>query len=230
MNKDKILLITFAVIAILFLLLCVVSAFMLVFKYSVVYAILSAVSAAGVIIFYLLELAKSRKCKIKYLFLGKKYRLQVSDSIRYFTGAEKSFIKNYMKSCKYNYRRSGNIHAVDYSANQYIDTLPEIRLPKVICVLQILYDSILFGGGFVEFCDKTAVQNFEDNYEVLCCTQYKIIPAELRYICLEVFLCNNFESQTHDDYVTQLSSLLVNFKDIISDLLEIYSKGVKSAV
>lgn len=226
--KNKKLKIIFAIISLIFLFIGITPfLFLCLYKFNIYCLIIFIISVLGTTIFYILCYIKSKNYQIKYIFLGKNFKTQITKSLEHFKGASKEFTKKYIKNKKYIYKVTGSIYDdVDNQEKNDI-SLKNFDIEKYKYFLNLLLNCIKNNGGFVEFCKKINDIDFESGYGILEYSQIELASPELRYLFCDIYILTDFyidkydnSSDILDKINKEYSPLLKNFETEITQIIE----------
>ena len=169
--------------------------------------------------------------KIRYMWLGKKFKEQFQEALKKFNTTDEEFIESFKKSAKINYKRCGSVLG-EVASSSWVYRSDE-HIPMLKEVFSALDDCVKSKGGFVEFIEKLN-KNGHSSYELHCYVLIDILSKELYYLMEDVFhytdfclvdigLSERFEEENNamkqrlnDVY----SKILFEFKDEIKELAE----------
>lgn len=185
--------------------------------------------------------------KMKYSFLGRKYKTLIKKSLQKFDGADETFKKDYVKWCKDNYKKSGKIEYVDpiygnaYFHNFYLykEKKNVLRLKNILLLLK---DCVRSRKGFLEFFERLQGADTESPYSAYEYLQVEMLPTEFRYLIQRVYaetsfnLCDVGLSKTYTEKNEELKKkttevfdpILFSFEDEIETALSFLEEKIKT--
>ena len=196
---------------------------------SLWFLILVVLFGALFVLFYKFARTIYKGYQIKYMCLGKKFKVQFKEALKKFNTTDEEFIESFKKSAKINYKRCGSVLG-EVASSSWVYRSDE-HIPMLKEVFSALDDCVKSKGGFVEFIE-TLNKNGHSSYELHCYVLIDILSKELYYLMEDVFhytdfcltdigLSEKFEEENNamkqrlnDVY----SKILFEFKDEIDEL------------
>ena len=232
MNKPRIKAVIFASLAIIsYAMLTIFITGLFAIPFEMEGLIITLSTAVISVILTFIAVVYSKEYKLRYLFLGKNFNKQVSESLKKFNISDPNFIKTFIKTRKKTYRQTGKIYNFKHQTNLSRDN----NLAKQSLELyRLLLESIKSKGGFVEFCNKLTLKEFESNWFVCNLITTNLISDDLCFILLETFILTDFyvsDNGLSEEYTKRnnqnievlnklFSPALMNFEEEINQVIK----------
>ena len=153
------------------------------------FLILSVLCAIVFVVFYMLARGIYKGYKIKYLWLGKKFKVQFQEALKKFNTTDEEFIERFKRSAKINYKRCGSVLG-EVASSSWVYRSDE-HIPMLKEVFSALDDCVKSRGGFVEFIE-TLNKKGQSSYELHPYVFLDVLSKELYYLLEDVFHYSNF--------------------------------------
>ena len=126
---------------------------------------------------------------LKYLWLGKKFKVQFEEALKKFNTTDEEFIDSFKKSAKINYKRCGSVLG-EVASSSWVYRSDE-HIPMLKEVFGALNECVKSKGGFVEFIE-TLNKKGHSSYELHSYVLIDILSNELYYLMEDVFHYTDF--------------------------------------